>query len=101
MEMSGKPVTSDEASAERTSWPWRLAWLLGAVADLHCVDNRIAEVGPELGIEGAAAGDEAQLCVGSRAVDGQRRKAILGIRSDSGDAEDRQRPVRSPHVHPV
>src|SRR5271165_774770 len=80
---------------------WQLTWLLRTVADLHGVDDRIAEVGPELGIEGAAAGNETQLRVGSRAVHGQRGETILGVRPDSCNAEDRQRSVRPPHVDMV
>jgi hypothetical protein len=70
-------------------------------AGLCRVDNRVAEVGAEPGIEGAAARNEAQFRVGSRPVYGQGRETVLGIRTDLRNPEDRQRPVCSPHVHLV
>ena len=69
--------------------------------DLDRVDNRIAEVGPQTGVENAAAGDEAQFRVGGRTVDGERREMILGVRPHFRHTEKRQRPVRPPHVDAV
>ena len=70
-------------------------------ARLDGVDNRVAEVRTQSGVESPTARDEAQLRVGGRAVNGQRGEAVLGVLADARHPEDRERPVRTSYVYAV
>lgn len=72
-----------------------------ASAGLDGVHHRVAQVRPQLGIEGSATRDEAQLRIGRRAVDSRRREAVLGVLTHIRHTEHRERPVRTAHVHAV
>src|ERR1039457_2017441 len=59
---------------------------MGTSACRDGVDDDVAEIGVARGVEGAAAGDEAELRAGGGAVDGGGGKAVLGVEADRGGA---------------
>jgi membrane-associated protein len=61
--------------------------------DVDGVDHDVAQVGVQYGVEGATAGDEAQLRIGHRAVDDSGRKRVLGVQAHGGDPEHHERAV--------
>jgi hypothetical protein len=95
---AGEPALPAAASPGR---PLSAVGGAPASARLDGIDNRVAEVVPRGVVEGSAAGDEAQLRVGDRAVHGRRGEGVLEVLADDRHPEGRQRPVRAPHVHAV
>src|SRR5260370_29130633 len=88
--------------ASRQDWyAWPLSPAMSGRPGLYGVGNDVAEVRALARVEDAAAGDEAKLRVGSRAVHGERGEAVLGVHLHGRHPEHRERPVRTPYVHTV
>src|SRR5215472_5783295 len=70
-------------------------------ADFRAVDHDVAEVAVRGMVERAATGDQAQLGVGYRAVDGGGGEVRLRVLMHRGYPEDGEPAVRLPHIDPV
>ena len=111
-QITGYELIGDPTRLRHLTWPsWRRDRAprgganLAGPQTLHRERDRVgddvAEIGVPGRIEGAAAGDEAELRAGSGTVDSRGGEAGLQVAADHGDLEYHQAAVGAPDVDAV